>query len=110
METLKSVAKSYDECRPLFFALGDKIRQRILLALSDCGEEGLNVKAITQKIKLSRPAVSHHLRILLKAGLLRLREDGVQNIYSLSARQSLEKVKAFIDRIESFMETKAGQK
>ena len=72
--------------------------------------EGLNVRAITQKIKLSRPAVSHHLRILLKAGLLRLREDGVQNIYSLSARQSLEKVKAFIDRIESFMENRSKQK
>lgn len=110
METLQSVAEIYDECRPLFFALGDKIRQRILLALSDIGEPGLNVKEITKRIKLSRPAVSHHLKILLKAGLLRVREDGVQNFYSVSARPSLDKVKRFIDEIEGFLEVRESGK
>lgn len=110
METLQSVAEIYDECRPLFFALGDKIRQRILLALSDIGKPGLNVKEITKRIKLSRPAVSHHLKILLKAGLLRVREDGVQNFYSVSARPSLDKVKRFIDEIEGFLEVRESGK
>ena len=48
-------------------ALGDPTRQRIMLLLS---RERLNVSALADRFHLSRPAVSHQIKVLLDAGLL----------------------------------------
>ena len=60
----------FEECIPLFIALGDRTRLTILQCLFETqttGEgriPGLNVNEITDRTSLSRPAVSHHLKIL----------------------------------------------
>ena len=56
----------FEECIPLFIALGDRTRLTILQCLFETqttGEgriPGLNVNEITDRTSLSRPAVSHH--------------------------------------------------
>lgn len=40
---------------------------------------------ITAKTHLSRPAVSHHIRILKDAGLLKVRREGTKNYYYFDA-------------------------
>jgi DNA-binding transcriptional ArsR family regulator len=52
----------------VFVALGDEHRQRILLTFEK--GERLTVGQISQVSTLSRPAVSHHLKILRAAGIL----------------------------------------
>ncbi len=52
----------------VFTALGDEHRQRMLL-LFEPGER-LNVGMIAEVATLSRPTVSHHLKILREAGVL----------------------------------------
>jgi DNA-binding transcriptional ArsR family regulator len=58
----------------IFVALGDPHRQRMLL-MFDPGER-LNVGQIVAASTLSRSAVSHHLRVLREAGVLRSEKLG----------------------------------
>lgn len=58
----------------VFTALGDEHRQRMLL-LFEKGER-LNVGQIVEVSPLSRSAVSHHLKILKQAGVLRSEKVG----------------------------------
>jgi ArsR family transcriptional regulator, arsenate/arsenite/antimonite-responsive transcriptional repressor len=66
----------------LFKALGDPSRVRIvnLLARAD---EGVCVCELVPAVGLSQPTVSHHLRKLADAGLLRREQRGTWAYYSL---------------------------
>lgn len=67
----------------VFTALGDEHRQRILL-LFEQGER-LNVGMIAEVSTLSRPTVSHHLKILREAGVLRSEKIGKEVWYWINA-------------------------
>ncbi len=67
-----------------FKALGDPVRVSILKAL--CCER-LSVGDIVTRVKLSQPAVSHHLRILREAGLVTTAKEGTTVYYSLNKDQ-----------------------
>lgn len=58
----------------VFSALGDEQRQRILL-LFERGER-LNISQIVAASPLSRSAITHHLRVLHDAGVLRSEKVG----------------------------------
>jgi len=58
----------------VFTALGDEHRQRILL-LFEPGER-LNVGQIAEVSTLTRSTVSHHLKVLREAGVLRSEKIG----------------------------------
>ena len=58
----------------VFAALGDEHRQRILL-LFERGER-LNVGRIAEASTLGRSTVSHHLKVLREAGVLRSEKMG----------------------------------
>ena len=71
---MRAMPREWRGMARVFVALGDEHRQRILLTF-DRGEE-LNVGAIAAVSTLSRPAVSHHLKILYQAGVLRREKRG----------------------------------
>ena len=54
------------ECIPIFTVLSDENRHQILRVLWEHGK--MNVNELTEHLHLSRPAVSHHLKIMLQAG------------------------------------------
>jgi DNA-binding transcriptional ArsR family regulator len=72
-------------------ALGDENRRAILEILS-CG--GQSVQQIADRLPISRPAVSRHLRLLKGAGLVRDRPDGTRHIYELRA-EGVEAVREY---------------
>ena len=112
----------FHTCMPLFIALGDEIRLTIIEALTDEAltgrtkntpmntnqpdknddrpislptqprPHGLNVREITERTSLSRPAVSHHLKILKTAGLIDVHREGTCNYYYLSIEDSTRKL------------------
>lgn len=102
---------------PFFIALGDEIRLTIVEALTEtasknCGGDyscenmslhGLNVKEITERTSLSRPAVSHHLKILKEAGLIDIRRSGTCNYYYLTISEATIKLTKLGDRLQSFL-------
>lgn len=64
-------------------ALGDPTRLR-LLALVAAGEDGTAcVCDLTGPVGLSQPTVSHHLKILVDAGLLTRERRGTWSYYSV---------------------------
>lgn len=90
MEEGKDLETYYHECMPLFIAMGDEVRLGIIEILTRASrndrKDGLNVNEITRQTHLSRPAVSHHLKILKDAGLVEVRRYGTSNYYRLTMR------------------------
>jgi len=84
---MRTIPKPWRGIAKVFVALGDEHRQRILLTF-DKGER-LTVGQIAQVATLSRPAVSHHLKILRDAGVL-LAERAGREVYLRVNRQMLE--------------------
>lgn len=62
-------------------ALADPSRLSLLKALSRCE---LCACVLPRIVKKTQPTVSSHLKVLNKAGLVRMRKDGVKRLYSLS--------------------------
>lgn len=81
--------KSHLACnQPLFCALGDMTRQEIIFLLAE-SDANLSVGELALQTKLSRPAVSHHLRILKEAGLLEEEKRGVRRYYRPTFAQAV---------------------
>lgn len=100
-QQLKTLKHNFQDCQELLVALGDENRQNILLALADKScQEGLRVGEITAKVNLSRPAVSHHLKILKAAHLIKLRQVGTMNFYSADLKTDFHKLNNLIQTIK----------
>lgn len=67
---------------PFLHAIADPARRRILLVLKEkrvssaTNKTGLCAGEIEERVKLSQPTVSHHMRVLEKAGLVEVRKEG----------------------------------
>jgi len=71
---MRSLPKEWRAVAKVFVALGDEHRQRMVLTFEK-GEQ-LTVGQISEVSTLSRPAVSHHLKILRAAGILEAEKSG----------------------------------
>jgi predicted ArsR family transcriptional regulator len=65
----------------VFDALGEPVRRRILELLHD-GET--SVQELANRLPVGRPAVSKHLLVLGRAGLVEHRSAGTRNLYVLT--------------------------
>lgn len=81
-EYANSLPDGWDRFSRFFFALGDTTRQQILL-LFEPGEE-ICVNDIARLFKISRPAISHHLKILRNAELLVCEKRGKEVYYRVN--------------------------
>jgi DNA-binding transcriptional ArsR family regulator len=78
---LRAIPREWRNLSKVFAALGDEHRQRILLTF-EAGER-LNVGQIVAVSTLSRTTVSHHLKVLRQAGVLRSEKVGKEVWYWL---------------------------
>lgn len=62
----------------VFGAIADPTRRRVLLLL---GQRPRSVEALAAHFAISRPAISKHLKLLGRAGLVSHHRDGRLNIY-----------------------------
>lgn len=74
-------------------ALGNPVRRDILVALR---ERPLAVNEIAARFRVSRPAISRHLRLLEEARLVEPRHEGTRSLYSVRV-QGLRSVRDFLD-------------
>ncbi len=105
LEELKNTKEILHSCLPLFIALGDEIRQQMILDIAAHGERGMNVTEITENYSLSRPAISHHLKVLKDYGLVATRKEGTQVFYRSIVHENLGKLSEFITSIEHVIES-----
>jgi len=85
MADFQHLEEEFNGVSEFLTALGDTKRQAIIVALiNDIGHEEMQVTDLTDRLGLSRPAVSHHLKILRDAHLVEYRTEGTRNYYRLS--------------------------
>ena len=75
-------------------ALGDPTRRRILELL---GEEPRSITGLSERLPVSRPAVSKHLSRLRAAGLVDCTIDGTRHVYALD-ESGFQAVRSYLDR------------
>jgi len=103
-ENLKQLENEFRECRPVLTAIGDETRQLIILSLAKGTHPGMRVGEITKRTNLSRPAVSHHLKILKEAKIVNVVKQGTMNFYHINpAKSDLRLIKRLFSHVEEFM-------
>lgn len=81
-ERIDALAEAFAASTGMLTAMGDETRQHIILEMMKMNHcDGARVGEITGKTNLSRPAVSHHLQILKRAGLIKSRKEGTKHFY-----------------------------
>lgn len=90
------------KCVPIFSMLQDERRQEITQLLFENKE--LSVSSLTEKLSLSRPAVSHHLKLLLDADLVTVRQEGKERYYRFNLKPALNLLKELTVSIEKDIE------
>ena len=80
----------------VFKQLGDTTRIRIFWLLCHCEECVLNISA---RMKMSSPAVSHHLRPLKNSGLVASRREGKEVYYRAADTEQSRLLHQMIERV-----------
>ncbi len=83
-----------------FQAMGDFSRVQIIWVLSH-GEK--SVGAVTELLRMSQPAVSHHLRTLRNLKLVKVRKVGRTSFYSLDDEHIDRLLKEGIKHVEDLL-------
>lgn len=96
----------------MFAALGDETRLALLEKLSGGGSS--SITQLTQGSRLTRQAITKHLRVLQRAGLVRNVRHGRENRFAIAprsldeARRRLEEISqhwdAALARLKAFVE------
>ncbi len=84
----EELAVKFKRCQDIFIALGDITRQKIMLILLANKKTGMRVNDIAEQTPLSRPAVSHHLKILKNANIVAVNRIGTKNYYHINCKET----------------------
>jgi DNA-binding transcriptional ArsR family regulator len=74
-------------------ALGNPLRREILRQLA---RSPVSVGALAAEFTVSRPAISRHLAVLQRAGLVAHEQSGTSNIYALE-REGFEATRTWLE-------------
>lgn len=80
-------------------AAGEPARLEIVIMLAKAGR--MNVGQISSRFELSRPAISHHLKVLKTAGLLTSKKEGQEVFYSLDREAVAAELRSLAEQVES---------
>lgn len=98
-DRLKTIPTAWSDVSELFVALGDAQRQRILLTFEP--GERLNVTQIVSASRLSRTAVSHHLKLLRQAGALQSEKIGKEVFFWIDKPRITELLQRVLDYVDT---------
>jgi DNA-binding transcriptional ArsR family regulator len=98
MAPKRSAAASLADAAPLFAALGDPTRLRIVAQLSAQGPQ--SIVRLTETVDVSRQAVAKHLYVLEEARLARSIRTGRESIWELQPGR-FEEVRRYLDEISA---------
>ncbi len=107
-----SMAAKWQARAPLFAALGDGTRLSLVATL--CGGKPHSISQLTQGSKLTRQAITKHLRVLASVGIVHSVRTGRENLFEF-VPEPIEEIKQYLDfvseqwdqalsRLKSFVE------
>lgn len=86
------------ELMGLLEAMSDPVRMRIVFLLKH--QVQLNVKEIAAQFRISRPAISHHLKVLKDASVVQSEKVGQEIYYRLDRPLIVAALRSLADAIE----------
>lgn len=90
-----------DKVTRFLTAVGDPMRLRILFVLKG---DRLNVGDIAQQFEISRPAISHHLKILRDAGIVQSKKEGQEVFYRVNKQLLVGELRTLADVLEQYID------
>ncbi len=91
---------------PIFAALGDETRLRIVFRLCDDGP--MSIARLTAGSKVTRQAITKHLRVMEEAGLVRSMRHGRESHWELNER-GLKDARHYLDLISKQWDDALGR-
>ncbi|MES2386442.1 MAG: metalloregulator ArsR/SmtB family transcription factor [Bacteroidota bacterium] len=86
--------------RDVFQAIADPTRREIINLIA---YKSLNLNAIADNFKVSRPAISQHIKILTECGLITVKKQGRES-YCEAKLQKLNEVSTWIEQYRKLWE------
>src|SRR6516165_417778 len=83
-------------CAPIFAALGDETR--LLLVAKLCGGQPHSIAQLTEGSKLTRKAITKHLRVLEGAGIVHGMRRGRENLFELDP-EPIQGLKGYLELV-----------
>ena len=90
----------------LFAALGDEVRLRLVARL--CDEGPLSITRLTGGSRVTRQAITKHLRVMEHAGLMHSTRHGRESLWRLD-RERLELARGYLDQISAQWDDALGR-
>lgn len=97
-----------NDCIPFLTMLGDENRQKIMFILSE--EAELTVTQLTERLTLSRPAVSHHLKLLYDNHLVSVRKAANERYYRFNFEYVRDTLTELLDTVNEQIEKRDTRK
>jgi DNA-binding transcriptional ArsR family regulator len=94
----RSSAARLTEAAPVFAALGDETRLRIVAQL--CANGPQSIARLTDGATVTRQAITKHLQALADAGLVRSTRAGRECIWEIQTKR-LAAVRSYLDQIST---------
>jgi len=106
MSPTNGTQQRLDEAAPLFAALGDETRLKLLVRL--CADGPHSITRLGSRLPLSRQAITKHLEVLAQAGLVRSARQGRERLWELEPAR-LGEARQFLDRISQKWDETLGR-
>lgn len=87
-------------------ALSDETRIHIIGLLAN--NRIMNASEIAENFKMSKPAISQHLKVLKTAGLVNMEIDGQKRLYSINPN-GIKQIDTWLDTLKANMESQADR-
>lgn len=88
--------------RDVFQGIADPTRREIILLLS---KDNLTLNKVAENFRISRPAISKHVKILEECGLVEIKQKGRER-YCLVNRKPLNEIRKWLDYFDKFWDKK----
>jgi DNA-binding transcriptional ArsR family regulator len=91
---------------PMFAALGDETRLSLVAKL--CDGQRCSISQLTHGSRLTRQAITKHLRVLEKAELVRSVHVGRESLFEFNP-EPIDEMKKFLDRVSERWDRKLAR-
>ena len=102
MEELK---KQFEASKLFFEAIASEVRLAIIYQLLEKGSKGMRICEIKNRKCITRPTLSHHFKLLVKAKLINFYKEGTKNYYYLDVDpQAIDSCIGVLNKLKGFQE------
>jgi len=102
MEKTKRIRDLFEQGLPILNALGDSNRQKLMMLMLE--GEPKSVGELASNMDLSRPSISHHLKILKDARVITEKQIGTRRYYHPISGEYVQPIQELLNEIKKLDE------